>query len=335
MCVSHDTWFLNAITRTLWIIKDGTIRSFSGNYREYQEELRNNEQARQRMIDAVQQEARKLRQARALEQKRIQRTARIARENKLERSSIRSTAVLKTWSQKAATRNKRQFDEKENEIQEKLQKLNVPKTRTVSGSILGTNSGGSIVRIDDATLSVYDNVLQQHIKLDIRYGDRIALSGRNGTGKTALVKAMLLIEGFILNPRPYINPHMRIEYLDQRYEMVDPNKTVFENVSDFTGLPDERIRQHLSHFLFGDIQIINRKARDLSGGMIARLAFVMVTIAPIDLLILDEPTNNLDLATIESISELLNNYHGALLVISHDVGFVEGVGIERTIVLRK
>ncbi len=94
-------------------------------------------------------------------------------------------------------------------------------------------------------------------------------------------------------------------------------------------MSDERIRQHLAHFLFSDAREVLKKAKQLSGGMMARLAFVMLTIAPIDLLILDEPTNNLDIDTITAIAELLLEYSGGLIVISHDVDFIKTLAIDR------
>jgi ATPase subunit of ABC transporter with duplicated ATPase domains len=130
--------------------------------------------------------------------------------------------------------------------------------------------------------------------------------------------------GFDLVPSAKINGRMRIEYLDQHYGLIDKEKSILDNVLDFSSVDRERAHQHLSHFLFDDSVLLNKKAKMLSGGMLARLAFVMLTIFPIDLLILDEPTNNLDQETISEIVAILNEYKGALLVISHDIGFLRG-----------
>jgi ATPase subunit of ABC transporter with duplicated ATPase domains len=121
--------------------------------------------------------------------------------------------------------------------------------------------------------------------------------------------------------------------LDQHYTIVDPEKTVLDNSVDFSGTDPERVRQHLSHFLFGDNDLVARKAKTLSGGMTARLAFVMLTVSPIDLLILDEPTNNLDMETVDDIVGLLGEYEGGLLVISHDIDFLERIKVQRVVMM--
>ena len=160
-------------------------------------------------------------------------------------------------------------------------------------------------------------------------GDRVAVMGKNGSGKSALMKAILGQSDYLLEPKPYKNPSLRFEYLDQHYSIIDLNKSVLDNAVEFSGEQVERVRQHLSHFLFGDSLEVLKKAKDLSGGMLARLAFVMLTIAPIDLLILDEPTNNLDMETIEAIKDLLLEYKGGLIVISHDLAFIERLNIQK------
>ena len=100
-------------------------------------------------------------------------------------------------------------------------------------------------------------------------------------------------------------------------------KTVLENMQVYSNMFIDDMRKHLSRYLFFTQHDVNQKAKHLSGGMLARLACAIITISPIDLLILDEPTNNLDIETIQELILALSEYKGALLVISHDIDFVK------------
>jgi ATPase subunit of ABC transporter with duplicated ATPase domains len=336
ICVSHDVWFLNQITNHLWVISEGNIRTFSGSYHEYQEELARNQASRERRLEVAQKEKRKIDRARKQEEIRAARSKREGKKQKFDRSMSRmEIGTKKIGAENTAGKNKKKLDEADERMIEKIKSLSVQKRKSVSGTIATTSGGSGLARVRNAQLFVGGKELLHDISFDIQKGDRIAITGRNGSGKSALVKAILNMPGYILDPKPYINTNLRFEYLDQHYSIVDPEKTVIDNVVDFSGVQVERARQHLSHFLFDDSRNVLKKARELSGGMLARLAFVMLTIAPIDLLILDEPTNNLDIETITAIKELLLEYHGGLIVISHDIDFLDGIDIQKTYVVDK
>lgn len=330
ICISHDVWFLEQITNRLWIINDGKIRNFTGSYREYKQELMRNEESRERQLEVVKKEKRKLELSRSREEVRSARSKREGKKQKLDRSKSRMEIGRKKMAAEGvAGRNKKQLDEREEMIAEKMNVLVSRKKKRVSGTINTSESRGSLIRIKDAALYVQGKKILDNVSLDMQKGDRIAITGKNGSGKSALVKAILEKPGFELDPKPYLNSSLRCEYLDQHYSIIDPDKSVVDNVANFSGASDERIRQHLSHFLFSDSREVLKKAKQLSGGMMARLAFVMLTIAPIDLLILDEPTNNLDIETVDAIKELLMEYRGGLIVISHDIDFVESLHVQR------
>lgn len=336
LCISHDAWFLGELTNRLWIISDNSIRTFMGSYKEYKVELQKNVEARERKLGAVQKERRKLDDAVAQEQVRSARSKREGRKQIFDRSMSRmAIGGLKRAAEKAAARNKKLFDRKAEDIHQKISELSTKKRKAVSGSIVGTEEKGALVRIRDAKLSVFGKELHSTINLELERGERVAITGDNGSGKSSLVKAILGVTGFELVPTAYMSKSARIEYLDQQYVLIDREKSVLNNVLDFSGATPERARQHLSHFLFSDGREVLKPAKTLSGGMLARLAFVMLTIAPIDLLILDEPTNNLDMETIEAITVILSDYKGGLIVISHDQEFLEQIGISSHVKLSK
>lgn len=331
ICVSHDIWFLTQVTKTLWILEEGKIRLFSGAYSEYQEENFLKDESRKRKLEVIHKEERKLKQSQLREQKRSQRSEQTGKAHRTDRSTGRGAqGFFKEKSEKRKAQRKNILDNKKSLLTQTRNQLSLLVKKKVSGNIITPDYKGGLFHITHATLIIHNNPKVVGITLDMYKGDRVAFTGINGSGKSAFAKALLGYDDFYFDQSFYKNPSLRFEYFDQHYNCIDPDKTILENVMDFSGESIERVRQHLSHFLFDNPLLVLKKARYLSGGMLARLAFVMLTITPIDLLILDEPTNNLDLETIEAIIDILKDFHGGLLVISHDQHFLNSINIERT-----
>jgi ATPase subunit of ABC transporter with duplicated ATPase domains len=336
ICVSHDVWFLDQITNRLLIVENNKLRSFTGSYEKYQQELELQKDARLRKREVVLKEQWKLEQDIKKQHQRKSRSEKSAHQAKFDRSESRmAIANKKNKIEKVSAKNKKRFDEKREEINNSLETLIENNRKKVSGNIIAAENKGTIVRVTNADLLVAGKILTQGISFSIESGERMVLLGNNGSGKSSLVKALLNQKDFILSPEVVMNKRMRVEYLDQHYGLIDREKSVLDNVLNFSGVDRERAHQHLSHFLFDDPILLNKKAQMLSGGMLARLAFTMLTISPIDLLILDEPTNNLDQETIIEIIEILNDYQGALMVISHDIRFLEQIKITKAGIIRK
>jgi ATPase subunit of ABC transporter with duplicated ATPase domains len=156
---------------------------------------------------------------------------------------------------------------------------------------------------------------------------RIALKGSNGSGKSTLLKAIL---GNTFETRGTLRRgDLTTLYIDQRCAVLDDAKTIFENVRDVTMATESEIRNGLAKFLFTKESVF-QKVSSLSGGerLRAALARGFLSTTKPDLLILDEPTNNLDLANIEFLENLVREFRGALIVISHDEVFLKNCGIE-------
>lgn len=184
--------------------------------------------------------------------------------------------------------------------------------------------------------SIDRSSLLKDIHLQVSSGDRIAVAGMNGSGKSCLVKAILRIEStsaFLQGGNVQLTD-MQTAYLDQSYELVERTQTVLENMHRANPVLNyQLLRQQLGHFLFFNDDVY-KSALVLSGGELARLAIAMITISELDLLILDEPTNNLDIATVDQMVEALNKYQGALWVISHDLDFLSRINITRSFHLK-
>jgi ATPase subunit of ABC transporter with duplicated ATPase domains len=166
-------------------------------------------------------------------------------------------------------------------------------------------------------------------ELIVRGPERIGLVGPNGSGKTTLLEA---IAGRRRHPRPGVGaPAVPVAYLPQRLDVLDDRHTVLENVRAAapTATPHE-IRARLARFLIRGDQV-EQTAGTLSGGERFRVSLACLLLAepPPQLLLLDEPTNNLDLASVQQLTDALSGYRGALIVASHDRHFLADIGVDR------
>ncbi|MCH5599525.1 ATP-binding cassette domain-containing protein [Niabella ginsengisoli] len=174
------------------------------------------------------------------------------------------------------------------------------------------------------------------LSFEIISGERIALKGSNGSGKTSLIKIIL----GKLTPQTgsVYKANKQAIYIDQEYSLLDDKLTVYEQAQQYnTGaLQEHEIKIRLTWFLF-DKEHWNKPCKALSGGERMRLLLCCLTISntPPDIIVLDEPTNNLDIINTEILTTAVNQYKGTLIVVSHDAYFLEEIGINRSIELLK
>ncbi|RXJ74302.1 ABC transporter ATP-binding protein [Veronia nyctiphanis] len=189
-----------------------------------------------------------------------------------------------------------------------------------------SRSGKIVFEAKDINYSWENNTLVKDFSFNIMRGDKIALIGPNGCGKSTLLKIMLQQ----LEPEDghlHIGTKLEVAYFDQYREILDPEKTVVDNLAEGklevdVGGRKRHVLGYLQDFLFHP-----RRARTpvkaLSGGEKNRLLLAKLFLKPANLLVLDEPTNDLDIETLELLEELLSNYQGTLLLVSHDRQFVD------------
>ena len=157
----------------------------------------------------------------------------------------------------------------------------------------------------------------------INAGERVAIVGPNGSGKTSLLKA-LLGELRPLSGRVKIGPRVAMRYYDQHLADLDPNKTVLTELQDAFGLPEETLRTFLGRLLFhGDDAF--KTIRSLSGGEKSRVALAKLMLDDAGLLLLDEPTNHLDIPAQEMLEEALEDFEGTIVFVSHDRYFIDAI----------
>ena len=191
----------------------------------------------------------------------------------------------------------------------------------------GQKSGSTVVEFDQVGFSYEDKILNNFSSV-VRRGDRVGVIGRNGSGKSTLLKLML---GKISpdSGSVKLGTNLEVAYFDQQRESLDSTKTVKESVADgndYVQIGGERrhVVGYLGDFLFPP-HYMNAKVSRLSGGEKNRLLLAKLFARPANLLVLDEPTNDLDIETLELLEELLTDFQGTVVLVSHDRAFLDGI----------
>lgn len=204
------------------------------------------------------------------------------------------------------------------EIVDKPQELNDKMNIKLEPNVV---SGNDVLTISGLSKSFDDVTLFDNIDIEIKRGERVALIGNNGTGKTTILK---LING-IIEPDSgsiYLGAKVNIGYYDQEHHVLDPDKTIFDEIRDaYPDLNNTQIRNTLAAFLFTNEDVF-KYIRDLSGGEKGRVSLAKLMLSNANFLILDEPTNHLDIVSKEILENALNNYTGTVLFVSHDRYFI-------------
>jgi len=211
-----------------------------------------------------------------------------------------------------------------------LEKLEILEVDEVDTSALNLKfppaprSGNYPVIIEDLTKKYGDHVVFANASVTIERGEKIALVGKNGEGKSTLVKAIM--NEIEYEGKVQLGHNAMIGYFSQdQAAMLDGELTVFDTI-DHIAVGDVRtkIRDILGAFMFGG-EISGRKVKVLSGGEKTRLAMIKLLLEPVNLLILDEPTNHLDIKTKDILKEALQAFDGTLILVSHDRDFLDGL----------
>lgn len=338
LIVSHDSRFMDGVAKKVWELEKGKVTVFGGNYSDYLRQKEVIDEASERALETAMKERRKVRQSIALQEKRAAKSRRRGKELVGDRSmSMIEKGYFRNRASATAGRIGGDLREHLAEVQELVDTLQPEKERYVRVEIERgeRNPGRRLYEVHGGSLVVGGGVLVDNIDFGMSGRDRVAVAGANGSGKTSFIRALMSpsdqchIEGEI-----YKDGEVSFLYLDQKYAVVDLETSLVDNVSRANpGITYQQVRQALGNFLFYGRHIVEKQAKFLSGGEVARLAFAMASISPVDVLVLDEPTNNLDLPTIDVIVRAVRDFDGGVIVVSHNVDFLRKIKVERTVVI--
>ena len=223
-------------------------------------------------------------------------------------------------------RKKSAIEQKKQQLLERLDNLRLPEVIEPKFCI-DMNGQEGFILISNGSVGYGSKLVLTDINLSLGPKSRTALIGKNASGKSTLVKALMKDESVKVSGQWSMPKN--IGYLDQHYQNLKPEKSAFEIIKELKTLWSmAEVRSHLNDFLFRKNEEVNTKCKDLSGGEKARLSLAQIAALTPPVLILDEVTNNLDLETKQHVIEVLNQYPGTLLVISHDEDFLRKINVQ-------
>ncbi|MGW4205726.1 ABC-F family ATP-binding cassette domain-containing protein [Streptomyces sp. NPDC004726] len=331
--VSHDRELLELVDQ-IADLRDGEVTWYGGNLSAYEKALAVEQEAAERMVRVAEADVQRQKRELTEAQVKLARRKRYGQkmfENKREPKIV--MGARKRAAQESAGKHRIMHAGRLAEAKERLDeaveavrdddeiRIELPYTKV--------HPGQGVLRLKELTLR-YGASLEG--EFEIRGPERIALVGRNGAGKTTLLRTVAgewePVAGEAVAEVP-------LRFLPQRLDALDDGLSVAGNVARFApGATNNRIRAQLARFLFRGARA-DQLAGTLSGGERFRAALASLLLAEPapQLLMLDEPTNNLDMASVRSLTAALDAYEGALIVASHDVPFLESIGITRWLLL--
>jgi ATPase subunit of ABC transporter with duplicated ATPase domains len=330
--VTHDRELLRNCIDILWHIDDGKITIFHGNYDDYIGEMHRRRQSILHHMELLEREKKSTHQKLMKEQERSAKSKSSGEKKVATGRWMKSTGDLKEMKAEKSQGSKRKaIDEKKQKLLEQLSEIRLPEIIMPKFHLSHRDMGDkNIVSIINGSVGYGDQIILQNINLSVGSRERVAIVGDNGCGKTTLVKA-ILGDANIAKSGDWNAPNScDIGYLDQHYGNLDPEKSAVEIISEANPTwSHAEIRRHLNDFLFRKNEEVNAPAKNLSGGERARLSLAKIAAHPPKLLILDEITNNIDLETQDHVAEILREYPGAMILISHDDDFLNETVTEK------
>ena len=296
LIVSHDRYFLNRVVTKVIEIDQGQVTTFMGNYSDYAQ--------KKAMLREAQMQA-------YLNQQ---------REIKHQEEVI---AKLKSFNREKSIKRA----ESREKMLDKLEMLDKP-TEVKADMHIELEprvvSGNDVLTVLGLSKAFPPQTLFTDIDFEIKRGERVALIGSNGTGKTTILKILNQVIPADAG-EVHLGSRVQIGYYDQEHHVLHMEKTVFEELSDaYPTLTNTKIRNVLAAFLFTGDDVFKR-IKDLSGGERGRVSLAKLMLSEANFLILDEPTNHLDIVSKEVLEDALNHYTGTVLFVSHDRYFINTV----------
>ncbi|MDQ1034931.1 ATPase subunit of ABC transporter with duplicated ATPase domains [Streptomyces sp. V3I8] len=332
--VSHDRELLDLVDQ-IADLRSGGITWYGGNHSAYEEALATEQEAAERMVRVAGSDLKKQKRELADAQVKLARRKRYGQkmfEQKREPKIV--MGARRRAAQESAGKHRIMHEERlaeaKGRLDDAVEAVRDDDEIRVDLPYTAVPPGRTVLTLLDLELAYGARAGS----FDLRGPERIAVVGRNGAGKTTLLRT---IAGELEPVAGEARAHVPMRFLPQRLDVLDDELTVAENVARFSpGATNNRVRARLARFLFRGARA-DQRAATLSGGerFRAALAALMLAEPAPQLLMLDEPTNNLDMASVRQLTTALESYEGALIVASHDMPFLESIGITRWLLLEE
>ena len=334
--VSHDVELISRCTDVIWHINNGLIDVFCGDYRDYVAGLDQKRSAIQKKISDLKHEKKESHESLMCEQVRASKSKKKG-EKKI-RNSKTSRAAIRGMEDKAshtAGRKRKEIMSTRADLAEQLSDMRVPEVIRPTFTLPSSHAhGDTVVSISEGRVAYGDvkcrgEVIVDDISFSISGGDRVAIMGDNGSGKSTFIKAIMGDESVRRSGNWYAPQRSQIGYLDQHYSNISQEESVLDHIKKLRPeWSDKDVRHHLGKFLFRKNEEVSSMASLLSGGERARLTLAQISAKTPSMLVLDEVTNNLDLEARSHVIQVLSEYHGTIIAISHDEDFLDEISIK-------
>lgn len=304
--ISHERDFIDQVAQVTYELTSKGTKKYEGGYQAYKVQKNHEIKTLQALYEKQERERKKLQETIQMYKNWYQQANAAA--------SVRNPFAQKQLSKQAA-----KIKAKENAL-ERLEKERIEQHK--ESAVVQANfdahafSGKRMVDVSNVNFSYGEQPLLQDVHVQISRGDRLAVLGKNGSGKTTLLKLLANelkpVSGTIVH-----NPQLRIGYFFQELDQLHPKRTILEELLSLEKMSESEARTILACFLFRKEEVY-KKVAQLSMGEKCRVAFAKLYFSGANLLILDEPTNYLDIATRERMEEMLTSYEGAVVIVAHD-----------------
>lgn len=317
LLVSHDRDFLNSLCNTILEVSHGKVKLYKGNYSKYIELKNEEESFKKKEYEEYLNEKKRL--EKAIIGKETQRDSIRRTPKRMGNSEAR---LFKMGDQKS----KKHLDGNIKALKSRIKHLDVKEKPVENKDIIIKIVKGSempsktVIEVRDFNLYVTNKLLAENINLKIKNRKKAALIGENGCGKTSLVRE--IIKNTSDNIK--LSNHISIGYFDQNQEILNKDKTILKNIKESSSLDESIIRINLNNFGFAGDDVF-KKVSILSSGEKVKVALCKIILSDNNTLILDEPTNFLDIKSIVALENALKNTEKTLLIISHDRHFISNV----------
>lgn len=296
--ISHDRYLLDRVTTHIAELEDGKISTFEGNYSEY-------------MLD---------------------KQTRMARQDELysiqQRSIAKIEMAIKRYSIWAKVYDSEKFAKRAKAIQNRLDKMDriekpVIERRPMDLKLNGWRGSSKVLEFKAVSKGYNGQQVLYTNDLLIRHGERVGVIGKNGSGKSVLLRLAMDLEtpdeGDVI-----LGPSIRTAWYAQEHETLDEKLTVLDTIRSKTAISENRAVSFLNRFLF-TYRMVSQPVSELSGGERSRLQLALIMLSNANFLLLDEPTNNLDITSAEVLENAINDFDGTVLVVSHDRYFLDQI----------